>query len=102
MLDDDYEDFSASRAYYVVFYAATALLLKDGLERGKHSGVIAAMHQRFVKTGKLSKELGRDLNWLFELRSVGDYGGVAHVSRTDAEQAIAVARQFLNTVQDLL
>jgi len=102
LLDDGYEDFSASRAYYAVFYAATALLLKDGLERGKHSGVIAAMHQRFVKTGKLSKELGRNLNWLFELRSVGDYGGVAHVSRIDAEQAITVARQFLDTVQGLL
>jgi hypothetical protein len=36
----------------------------------------------------LSKEQGKNLNWLFELRSVGDYGGIAHVSRQQVEQAI--------------
>jgi len=54
----------------------------------KHSAVIASIHQRFVKTGKLDKEQGKALNWLFELRSVGDYGGTAHVSRQEVEQAI--------------
>lgn len=43
-------DFAASRAYYAAFYAATALLLHKGLEFSKHSGVIAAIHQRFVRT----------------------------------------------------
>lgn len=70
-----YYDFAAARAYYAAYYAATALLLNEGVEVSKHSGVIAAIHQRFVKTGKLDKTLGKSLNWLFELRSVGDYGG---------------------------
>lgn len=34
-----YYDFAASRAYYAAFYAATALLLPEGLELSKHSGV---------------------------------------------------------------
>lgn len=67
-----YYDFAASRAYYAAFYAATAVLLHEGLEFGKHSAVIASIHQRFVKTGKLDKEQGKALNLLFELRSVGD------------------------------
>jgi uncharacterized protein (UPF0332 family) len=83
-----YYDFAASRAYYAAFYAATAILLSEGLELSKHSAVIASIHQRFVRTGKLSKEQGKNLNWLFELRSVGDYGGIAHVSRQQVEQAI--------------
>jgi uncharacterized protein (UPF0332 family) len=74
-----YHDFAASRAYYAAFYGATAVLLNGGLDFSKHSGVIASIHQRFVKTGKLSKEQGKDLNWLFEIRNVGDYGGTAHV-----------------------
>ncbi len=45
-------DFAASRAYYAVFYASSALLLKEGLEFGKHSGVIAAIHQKFIKIGE--------------------------------------------------
>ncbi|MGB9633033.1 MAG: HEPN domain-containing protein [Chloroflexaceae bacterium] len=94
----DYYDFAASRAYY----AATAALLNEGLDFSKHSGVIASIHQRFVKTGKLSKEQGKDLNWLFEIRNVGDYGGAAHVSRSEAEQAIQAAERFLQAVKSLL
>lgn len=50
-----YHDFAASRAYYAAFDDATAVLLNEGLDFSKHSGVIASIHQRFVKTGKLSK-----------------------------------------------
>ncbi|MDZ7290079.1 MAG: HEPN domain-containing protein [candidate division KSB1 bacterium] len=54
-----YYDFAGSRAHYAAFYAATAVLLHEGLELSKHSAVIASIHQRFVKTGKLDKEQGR-------------------------------------------
>jgi uncharacterized protein (UPF0332 family) len=74
LLSGGYYDFAASRAYYAAFYAATAVLLSEGLELSKHSGVIAAIHQRLVKAGKLDKEQGQTLNWLFEVRGVGDYG----------------------------
>ncbi len=97
-----YYDFAASRAYYAAFYAATAILLRDGLELSKHSAVIASIHQRFVKTGKLDSERGKTLNWLFELRSVGDYGGTAHVSREEVDQAIEAASQFLEAIKPLL
>lgn len=97
-----YHDFSASRAYYAAFYGATAVLLKEGLDFSKHSGVIASIHQRFVKTGKLSKEQGKELNWLFEVRNVGDYGGTAHVSQPQAELAIQAAESFLRAIKSLL
>ena len=95
-------DFAASRAYYAAFYAATAVLLDEGLEFSKHSGVIASIHQRLVKTGKLDKEQGKELNWLFELRNVGDYGVTIHVSQQDAERAVQVAENFLSVIKSLL
>jgi uncharacterized protein (UPF0332 family) len=97
-----YFDFAASRAYYAAYYGATAVLLKEGLDFSKHSGVIASIHQRFVKTGKLNKEQGKDLNWLFEIRNVGDYGGIAHVSQPQAERAIQAAEEFLKDIKSLL
>lgn len=97
-----YYDFVASRAYYAAFYGATAVLLNEGLDFSKHSGVIASIHQRFVKTGRLSEEQGKDLNWLFEIRNVGDYGGTAHVSQPQAERAIQAAESFLRAIQILL
>ena len=66
-----YHDFAAARAYYAAFYGATAVLLNEGLDFSKHSGVIASIHQRFVKTGKLSKEQSKDLNWLLRYETLG-------------------------------
>lgn len=89
-----YYDITASRAYFVIFYAATALLLS--------SAVISAIHKNFVKTGKLDKQFGKDLNWLFELRSVADYGVTTHVPKKDAEQAVETAEKFLQAIKNLL
>lgn len=102
VLGSGYFDFAASRCYYAAFYAATAALLAEGLESGKHSGVIALVHQRLVKTGKIDKEQGKGLNWLFELRDVGDYGVMVHVSQQDAQKAVDVAENFLQTIKSLL
>lgn len=54
-----HEDYitAVNRAYYAIFYAANALLVTKGLERSKHSGVIAAFRQHFVKTGLIEPEL---------------------------------------------
>jgi uncharacterized protein (UPF0332 family) len=99
---DGYQDFAASRAYYAAFYAASALIVNDGLDSSKHSGVIAIIHRDFVRTGKLDKEHGKNLNWLFELRSVGDYGIVMHVTEDDCAQAIRIAEHFIQVVETML
>jgi uncharacterized protein (UPF0332 family) len=97
-----YDDFAASRAYYAAFYAATAALLAEGVEFSKHTGVISFIHKQFVKPGRLSKEQGKTLNWLFELRSIGDYGGMVHVSSEQVEAAIQSAEEFVAAIRALL
>jgi uncharacterized protein (UPF0332 family) len=46
-------DFAISRAYYGMFYVAQAMLLTRDLRRSKHSGVIAAFQEHFVKPGEV-------------------------------------------------
>ncbi len=41
---------ACNRAYYAIFYAASALLYSKGFSYGKHSAVIAAFRQHFIKT----------------------------------------------------
>jgi len=101
LLAAGHADDAVSRAYYAAFYAATAALLREGLDFGKHSGVIAAVHRVFVKSGRLDRRFGRALNWLFELRSVGDYGETEHVPHEQAEEAIEVAEQFVYELRHL-
>ena len=102
MIEKEYYDIAASRAYYAAFYAASALLLKEGIDTNKHSGVIASIHRLFVKEGKLDKEQGRNLQWLFDLRGVGDYGVSEHVSAGEAYKSVKVAEDFLKAVLKIL
>lgn len=102
LMDKEYYDIAAARAYYSAFYAASALLLSVGFDTSKHSGVIALIHQHFVKTGKLDKEQGKNLNLLFEVRGIGDYGVSAHVSSGDAYFSVKIAENFLAATKEIL
>jgi len=99
---EGYYDFVASRSYYAVFYAASALLLQEGREFSKHSGVISAIHHLFIKPGRLETHYGKDINWLFELRNIGDYGVSVHVPEHEAKKAIDVSRRFIRAAYSLL
>ncbi len=97
-----YPDFAASRAYYAAFYAASAVLLARGSDVTKHTAVLSAIHRDFVHRGELAREQGRALDWLFELRGIGDYGQSRHVSEDEAEKAIELARGFLRACAGVL
>jgi len=64
--------------------------------------VIASIHRLFVKEGKLDKEQGRNLQWLFDLRGVGDCGVSEHVASGEAYKAIKVAEDFLEAALKIL
>ena len=46
--------------------------------------------------------IGRMLSTLSDLRSIGDYGGAAHVSHPEATVALSEAQQVLEAIQALL
>jgi uncharacterized protein (UPF0332 family) len=99
LLAEGFPDFAASRAYYAMFYATEALLLSRDLSFSKHSAVIAAFGQRFVKTGVLEPSLHRYLLDAFDLRNLGDYGAIHAVDDADARQALENARVFCAAVR---
>lgn len=95
LLREGHPDFSASRAYYAMFYLAEALLLGDGLAFSKHAGVIAAFGKEFVKTGRLPDALHRYLIEGMERRNLGDYAMGTGVSTAAAEEQLRWAGEFL-------
>jgi uncharacterized protein (UPF0332 family) len=90
---------ACNRAYYAMFDAARAALLKAGVggspEMAKtHSGLIHAFSQHLVKTGQVPKELGQSLARAHELRLIADYTG-DQVETADAQAAVDRAEQFI-------
>ena len=102
LADSVYPDFAASRAYYAMFYVAEAFLEGKGLAFSKHSGVIAAFGQHFVRTGEVPIEFHGFLVKAQEARHVGDYGHLHSVTSDQAKIQIARAEQFLDLAEQLL
>lgn len=98
LLADNYADFSASRAYYAMFYALEALLLTKNLSFSKHSAVIAAFGKEYIKSGVLDARFHRAVIDAFDLRNAGDYGTMHAVSAELASQTIQNARELIHAV----
>ena len=72
-MDDGFVESAASRAYYSAFHAIQALMRSIDKTYSKHSGVIAAFHRDFIKTGVFPPEFGMALTRLSKHRDIGDY-----------------------------
>jgi len=94
--------FAVSRLYYACFYAVTALLLNDGKQFARHSGVRSEFGRSFVKTGRIEKKWGRFYYDLLEDRQEGDYLPTSTFDEDEVSVRLEMARQFLDVVRGLI
>lgn len=90
-----------SRAYFAMFYAAKALLIRDGLETSKHSAVIATFGREYAKTGRIDSRYHRLLIEGFEWRQKADYDVYWTVDHDAAKAHLTEARSFVKAVEGL-
>jgi uncharacterized protein (UPF0332 family) len=101
-LRDEFPPDAVARSYYAMFYAVTAALLSDGVRRRKHSGVMAAFGERFVKPGLIDRAHQQAFARAFEDREVADYEAFAQFGPARVAGRIAQARAFVEAVRGLL
>ena len=101
LLDDEYFDYAASRAYYAMFYAASAALLTKGLTFSRHSGVVSGFGRHFSSAGLLPRQLHLDFDKAQKLRQLGDYSTEPFVEST-AIEVLEKARRFVDAVRGYL
>jgi uncharacterized protein (UPF0332 family) len=102
LLNQGYEEISASRAYYAMFYLAEALLHRHGMAFSSHAAVIAAFGKEFSKTGVLDPKYHLYLIKSQQLRQIGDYGSTANVSVDSASTMIAWANELYSATENFL
>ncbi|MBD2395633.1 HEPN domain-containing protein [Cyanobacterium aponinum FACHB-4101] len=88
-------DFAVARAYYTMFYVASAFLAGENLAFSKHSAVISAFGKEFAKTEKLSRKFHEYLKEAQNLRHLGDYGNINVITMEEATLQITRAEEFL-------
>ena len=95
-------DFAASRAYYALFYTASALLLSRGLSFSSHSGVIANFGKEFARTRAMDPKYHNYLIESQDRRNIGDYSIVAEVTEEQTREMLGWAQEFIKAAEEYL
>ena len=102
LLNNDFPEIAASRAYYAMFYTAETLLLSRNLTFSSHSAVIAAFGREFAKTGLLDPRFHRELIDAQDLRHSGDYGSGPQASAGQVQEMLQWAAEFITAAESFL
>ena len=102
LLDNGFPDYATSRAYYTMFYIASAFLEGEGMSFSSHAAVISAFGREFARTGRVPVEFHLFLIRAQDLRNAGDYGQLNAVTAKQANEQITHAEQFLELAQNLI
>lgn len=101
-LGEDFYESSVNRSYYAVFYAASALLTTQDKSMSRHSGVVSAFRQHFVKTGIFAMEYSDIYGRLLQHRETSDYDLLTSIDKEQARADFLDAQTFVNAVQQWL
>jgi uncharacterized protein (UPF0332 family) len=99
---DGFYGSAINRAYYAVFYAASALLRSRQIIRGKHSAVIAGFRQYFVKSGKIEAEYSDIYGRVMENRHTSDYEIELPIDAQVAAEDVKDAQRFVERIETYL
>ncbi len=95
----DYK-WSSVQAYYSMFHAAKALVLKRGYREKSHYCLTIALKELYVKVGELEQEFVDNFEMSMDIRHEADYA--LTYDEDSAKIAIENARRFLHRTQTLL
>lgn len=71
-----------NRLYFSCFYAVTALLLAEDVTASRHAGVRSQFNHRFVRSGRMPRDIARLFNRLLDDRQESDYADLERRSTT--------------------
>ena len=91
---------TANRAYYAMFHAAMAALMKSGGDLPRtHGGVTNQFGLYYVRTGIIDSELADKLQDIYELRRKSDYELYAYFAEDEIRQAVENACAFASAIR---
>jgi len=99
-LADKDNKWATIQAYYSMFHAAKALVLKKGYREKSHYCLMVALKELYRKPGLLSSEMVENLELCLRLRHDADYGLI--YDKESASYALQYADAFLLQTKKLL
>lgn len=100
--DGGYFNTAVNRLYYAAYYAASALMLANGITATSHAGIKTMLSLHFVRTGLLDVEHGKTFLTLFENRQSGDYEDFIYCDLNLFNQLLPRTKDFIDAIRDLV
>jgi uncharacterized protein (UPF0332 family) len=102
LLENGFYRDAMSRAYYAMFYAASALLRAKGIITKSHRGVIAKFGLEFVNAGTIEAYYAKALSLAETLRERADYDATFRPTKDEAEELVEDAKRFVERIEKAL
>jgi uncharacterized protein (UPF0332 family) len=91
-----------NRIYYALFYEVMALLLTKDLSSAKHTGIRALFNEHFIRTGKVSVELGKFFTRMYDFRQKGDYADFVKFEADKMQEWLVSADHFIKELEQAI
>lgn len=93
---------AVNRIYYGMYYALTALALKNKFETSKHRQLIGWFNKEYISTKKLDSKYGKILRNAYQNRTKGDYDAFVSFSKVEVESMLSEMIDFIEEIKRLL
>ncbi|MBQ9641570.1 MAG: HEPN domain-containing protein [Bacteroidaceae bacterium] len=90
-----------NRLYYSIYYAASALLVSEGIISHTHKGLLTQLSLYYVKAERISEEEGKIIRQLFNMRNEDDYSDFIEADKNDIDLFMPKAKLLLNKLVQL-
>lgn len=93
---------AVNRIYYGMYYALTALALKNGFETSKHGQLIGWFNKEYIVTKRLDPQFGKILRNASHNRTKGDYDAFIDFSKNEVDLMLIEMTDFIHEIKKLL
>jgi len=93
---------AVNRIYYGMYYALTALAIKDGFETSKHGQLIGWFNKEYISTKKADPIFGKILRNAFQNRTKGDYDAFVNFENVEVEVMLSEMSSFIEEIERLI
>ena len=91
---------AVNRAYYAVFHAIRSVLILEGKDFAKHSGVISYFRKEYIKTGVFSADISDTITDVFNSRSSSDYDDHFDFSKDEVVELLKESADFVAVIEE--
>ncbi len=93
---------AVNRIYYGMYYALTALALKNKFETSKHGQLIGWFNKEHISAKKVDSKYGKMLRNAYQNRTKGDYDAFVSFTKVEVEYMLSEMAEFIEEIKRIL